>query len=141
MTTGRDIIAKKLKDYREKYNLNQFEFAEECGISRETLSLIERCRTNLTLDTLDLLAVRMNVTVSDLLSNDTLYFLIETKIEAKGITTIMYGIGAIQEYRLIDYVLGISDDEEKVKELIEKFNQNKIDVKHLEELTNGICVI
>ena len=76
MTAGRDIIARKLKSYRNKNKLSQFEFAEECGISRETLSLIERCRTNSTLDTLDLLAVRMNLTISELLSNDTIYFII-----------------------------------------------------------------
>ena len=140
MTTGRDIIARKLKDYREKHNLNQFEFAEECGISRETLSLIERCRTNLTLDTLDLLAVRMNVTVPELLSNDTLYFLIETKFKLKDVTT-TYGIGAVQEYKLVAYVLGISDDEEKVKELVKKFNQEKMDIKYFIDAAKGTCVI
>ncbi len=125
MTTGRDIIAKKLKDYRDKHNINQFEFAEECGISRETLSLIERCRTNLSLDTLDLLAVRMDVSVAELLSNEITYFLVDSKLS--------YGIGAIKEYRLVDCVLDISTNKSEVEKLIQKFNQEQMDIKHLQE--------
>ena len=123
MTTGRDIIAKKLKDYRDKHNINQFEFADEVGISRETLSLIERCRTNLTLDTLDLLAVRMNVTVAELLSNEVTYFLIDSKLS--------YGIGAIKDYNLIDCVLNVSSNEKEVRDLIEKLNREQPDISQL----------
>ena len=125
MTTGRDIIAKKLKDYRDKHNINQFEFAEECGISRETLSLIERCRTNLTLDTLDLLAVRMDVSVAELLSNEIIYFLVDSKLS--------YGIGVIKEYRLVDCVFDVSTNKSEVEKLIQKFNQEQMDIKHLQE--------
>ena len=125
MTTGRDIIAKKLKDYRDKHNINQFEFAEECGISRETLSLIERCRTNLTLDTLDLLAVRMDVSVAELLSKEIVYFLIDSKLS--------YGIGAIKEYRLVDCIFNVSTDKSEVEKLIQKFNQEQMDIAHLQE--------
>lgn len=126
MTTGRDIIAKKLKDYRDKHNINQFEFAEECGISRETLSLIERCRTNLTLDTIDLLAVRMDVSVAELLSNEITYFLIDSKLT--------YGIGAIKDYNLVDCVLDVSSNEKEVRELIAKFNREQMDIKHLRDV-------
>ena len=125
MTTGRDIIARELKDYRDKHNINQFEFAEECGISRETLSLIERCRTNLTLDTLDLLAVRMDVSVAELLSNEITYFLIDSKLS--------YGIGAIKDYNLVDCVLNVSTNEKEVRELIEKFNREQLDINLLRD--------
>lgn len=126
MTTGRSIIAKKLKDYRDKHNINQFEFAEECGISRETLSLIERCKTNLTLDTIDLLAVRMDVSVAELLSKEIIYFLIDSKLS--------YGIGAIKDYNLIDCVLNVSANEKEVRELIEKFNREQLDIKLLRDV-------
>ena len=121
--TGRDTIAKKLKDYRDKHKLNQFEFAEECGISRETLSLIERCKTNLSMDTLDLLAVRMDVTLSELLSNEITYFLIDSKLS--------YGIGAIKDCNLVDCILDVSPNEKEVRELIEKFNREQLDVSQL----------
>ena len=128
MTTGRDIIAKKLKDYRDKHNINQFEFAEECGISRETLSLIERCRTNLTLDTLDLLAVRMNLTISELLSNDTIYFIIENTLNSS------YGIGLMQNYKLADYAQNVSNNEQEVMRLINELNQKQMDIKQFHNL-------
>ncbi len=132
MTTGRDIIARKLKSYRNKNKLSQFEFAEECGISRETLSLIERCRTNSTLDTLDLLAVRMNLTISELLSNDTIYFIIENALNSS------YGIGVMQNYKLVDYAQNVSNNEQEVMRLINELNQKQMDIKQFHNL---FCVI
>ena len=125
MTTGRNIIAQKLKKYRDKNEINQMDFADEVGISRETLSLIERCKTNLTLDTIDLLAVRMDVTVAELLSNEITYFLIDSKLS--------YGIGAIKDYNLVDCVLNVSTNEKEVRELIEKFNREQLDINLLRD--------
>lgn len=66
MTDERELLAIRLKDFREEENLNQFDFAEDCGISKETISLIEREQANVRLDTVQLLACRMGITVSEL---------------------------------------------------------------------------
>lgn len=48
----------------------QFEFASNCGISIETLSLIERQKTNPTLETMQKIAAYTDLTVAELLEID-----------------------------------------------------------------------
>ena len=88
MTSRRDMIAKKLKDYRENHNLNQFEFAEECGISRETLSLGGHAGSPL------LLKIEKGYALLGLLSQS----LMENPISIANIA--MY----VDAYRLLDLV-------------------------------------
>lgn len=61
------ILSKKLKSIREEMNESQMEFAYNCGISTETLSLIEREKVNPNLDTLQKIAAYLGITVSELL--------------------------------------------------------------------------
>lgn len=61
------ILSKKLKSIREEINESQMEFAYNCGISTETLSLIEREKVNPNLDTLQKIAAYLGITVSELL--------------------------------------------------------------------------
>lgn len=60
-------LADAVKLLRKSLHQNQFEFASNCGISIETLSLIERQKTNPTLETIQKIAAYADLTVADLL--------------------------------------------------------------------------
>ena len=64
------ILSRKSKKARKQMKLNQEEFAARCGISTETLSLIERENTDPKLSTIQKIASFLNYTVSDLLKID-----------------------------------------------------------------------
>lgn len=134
MSNERKVLAYKLKEYRKEHRLNQFEFAEDCGISRETLSLIERQAANVTIDTAQLLASRIGVTVSDLLnSSATTYFILPGKVEIEGVKYETYGIGVLKNGIMIDCVHDISADFNKVKSLVNLCNENGLSPLHLHD--------
>lgn len=60
-------LSKKVKEIRQAMNETQFDFAEHCGISVDTLSFIERERTDLRLSTIQKIAAYADMTVSELL--------------------------------------------------------------------------
>lgn len=64
------ILSKNVKKIRKEMKLSQIEFAAECGISTEILSLIEREATNPKLSTLQMIASYTGLTVSELLDVD-----------------------------------------------------------------------
>ena len=63
-------LAQRIKRLRKTMHETQFEFASNCGISIETLSLIERQKTNPTLETMQKIAAYTNLTVAELLEID-----------------------------------------------------------------------
>ncbi len=65
----RRILAENLTDFREFENLSQEEISFRSGISKETISLIERERTNVTLDVLERLASYTGLTIPELLTD------------------------------------------------------------------------
>lgn len=54
--------------YRHDKKESQFEFACNCGISKETLSLIERCEANPSLETMQKIAAYTDATVAEILT-------------------------------------------------------------------------
>lgn len=126
-------LAQKVKQFREANELTQFEFAEDCGISEDLVSLIEREKNNTTLDTLDLLSVRMNISVAELFMTSTLYFLIDSNITIEGTTAKTYGIGVIKDYVLLDHILDISTDREEIQNLVYDLNEYELDAAHFRE--------
>lgn len=135
MIDEKALIAGKLKRFRENNNLNQYEFAEECGISRNLLSLIETESENLTLDTLNLIASRLGVTLSDLLNpSEVLYLVLPSKIVIEDETYDTYGIGVVVDYILEDYILDISVDFEKVYHLVKLCNEEDLSAIHLRDV-------
>lgn len=60
-------LAKAVKTLRKEMQQNQFDFASNCGISIETLSLIEREKTNPRLETIQKIAAYTDLTVAELL--------------------------------------------------------------------------
>ncbi len=137
----REIIAQRIKEYRVKENLNQYEFAEECGISRNLLSLIERKNDNITLDTLMLLSSRMGTTLPQLLRhNEILYFVLPSKIEIEGVVYNTYGIGAIEDYTVVDYILDLSTDFDRVKQFVKLCNDEGLSLIHLRDVAEDFII-
>ena len=64
------ILAKNLICFRESEGLSQEEISFRSGISKETISLIERERTNVTLEVLERLAAYTGLTVPELLTDN-----------------------------------------------------------------------
>lgn len=67
-------LARNIKALREELQESQMEFAAHCGISTESLSLLERERSDPKLSTIQKVAAYTDTTVSDLLD-------VEGKIE------------------------------------------------------------
>ncbi len=62
------LLAKKIRTARKKLRQSQTEFAFNCDISVETLSLIEREETDPRLSTIQKIAAYLGTTVRELLS-------------------------------------------------------------------------
>jgi len=67
----RTILAEKIRSYRHAKNLSQEELAEKCGLHRTYVGSVERCERNVTLSTLEVLASALDVSVPELLSQDS----------------------------------------------------------------------
>lgn len=61
-----EILSENIRKIRKFLKQNQFEFAENCGISVETLSLIERKKADPQLSTIQKIAAYTDTLVSDL---------------------------------------------------------------------------
>lgn len=132
MTNEREIFAQNLKAYREVHHLNQYEFAEDCGISRDTLSLIECQRENFTIDTLQLFAAKIGCSAADLLSPSPIrYHLTTVKKTIEDENSVCYGIAAVKNKTVINSVEDISDDYNKVLSLLRFCDDNKLDPEYL----------
>jgi transcriptional regulator with XRE-family HTH domain len=64
----REILSLNIKAYRVKEGLSQDEFAARCGLHRTYIGSVERQERNVTLETLNQLAVSMGVSAADLLT-------------------------------------------------------------------------
>lgn len=64
------ILAENLKKIRKNMKKSQMEFAAECGISTEILSLIEREKTDPKLSTIQKIAAYTDYTVAELVTKD-----------------------------------------------------------------------
>ncbi len=64
------ILSQKLKSIRKELHQSQMEFAFNCGVSTETISLIERKKASPNLDTVQKIASYLGITVSELLMVD-----------------------------------------------------------------------
>lgn len=62
MATIRQIIAKQVKEAREKKGLTQAEVAQKAGLTSNYLAMIERAEANVSLEKLDKIGKVLNVT-------------------------------------------------------------------------------
>ena len=137
----KSTLATKLKEFRKEQNLNQFEFAEDCGLSKETISLIEREKGNITLDTTQLLACRIGVTVSELLnSSNVTYFVMPGVVEIENEKHTTYGIGAIHNGVLVTEIRDISTNYNKIKNLVYLCNDENLSPIHLMDVVEDFIV-
>ena len=66
-----EALSKRLKMIRKETHQNQIDFAGNCGVSVETLSLIECEKSDPKLSTMQKIAAYTNMTVSQLLDTET----------------------------------------------------------------------
>ena len=66
----RKILADNLWDFRNVEGISQMEISFRTGISKDTISLIERQRANVTLDSLEKLACYTGLTIPELLTEN-----------------------------------------------------------------------
>ncbi|MGA2940072.1 MAG: helix-turn-helix transcriptional regulator [Syntrophobacteraceae bacterium] len=64
----RRILARNLRKYRKQENLSQEQFAAICGLHRTYVGSVERCERNVTLNTLQIFASVLGVSVAELLT-------------------------------------------------------------------------
>jgi transcriptional regulator with XRE-family HTH domain len=61
------VVASNLRKLRQEIGISQEELAEKCGLHRTYIGSIERSERNITLQTLEKLAVSLGVSPLDLL--------------------------------------------------------------------------
>lgn len=65
----RKILAENLLDFRKLEGISQLEMSFRTGISKDTISLIERECTNVTLDVLEKIASYLGLTIPELFTD------------------------------------------------------------------------
>lgn len=64
----RTALANYIKDFRKTHRESQEEFAENCGLSKDFLSLVERERANPSLEAMQKIASYTGETVAEILT-------------------------------------------------------------------------
>lgn len=64
---GRKIIAKNLQYYRNAKKLTREELSLNLGLDNSYISKLEKCKINISIDTLTKIATKLNIQISDLL--------------------------------------------------------------------------
>ena len=77
-----EVLAKKVKQIRKNIKMSQMEFSEKCDISHDTLSLIERCKIETKIDTIQKIAAYVGCEVIDLISDEIGYIKLYRKAMA-----------------------------------------------------------
>lgn len=138
MTQELKNLAKNMREYREAKAMNQYEFSEECGINKDTVSRIERERENITIDTLHAIAAGMNCTIAELISPPSMYILISSEEEAEdGKTVKTYGIGAMTGYEITESYPSLTADYQKAKKFVALCNDQELEVCHLKDVAEN----
>lgn len=152
----RKILADNLIKYRKENHLSQYEMAMECGISKETLSLIERESINPTLETIQKCAAYIGEPVAKLISNpknmlmeyEKMYFpycSIKHKANNYSSTYDTYGIGLLSEPKnefleLLDFVADICINYTDIVCLINLLNYFDVSANHFRDIIEDYIV-
>ena len=67
----RQILAENIRAYRKSKRMSQEEFAHTCNLHRTYVGSVERAERNVSLSTLEILSVALDVSVSALLTKRT----------------------------------------------------------------------
>lgn len=63
-----EIFAKRLREMRIKRGLTQYELAEKCLFSKSAIGLLENCRIQPCVNTVNFIAKKLDCTIYDLLT-------------------------------------------------------------------------
>lgn len=134
-----EALAKKLKELRKKMDLSQMELAAECGISTETLSLIERQKADPRLSTIQKIAAFADCEVTELLKVERrdklncIYKLGSGYIfDEDGNAVVTYGIVAVDsEGNILKSVPDVFLDKAQAEKFIRLCNSQKLELIHL----------
>ena len=69
---GRKLVAANLRRLRHEKRISQEELSERCGHHRTYISQLERCRTNVSVDSLTRLARTLEVQLSEFFRSESL---------------------------------------------------------------------
>ncbi len=66
----REILAKNIKNHRNKNNISQESFADLVGLHRTYIGAVERSERNISIDNIEKIAKAMKISASDLLKEE-----------------------------------------------------------------------
>ena len=66
----REIFGLRVKELRKSSQLSQEAFADKCGLARSYMSRIERGKSNVSLDAIEIIAHALGVVEADLLKRE-----------------------------------------------------------------------
>jgi len=64
---GRKIVSKNIKKFREINNITREELSLSIGFDNSYISKLEKCKINISIDTLEKIANKLNIQIIDLL--------------------------------------------------------------------------
>ena len=84
----RNIIGNNLKYYRYQQGKSQEKFYTELGLNFEYYADVERGRKNISVDYIELLASKLNISSADLVTLDNTKIITKKRIDAKDKTLV-----------------------------------------------------
>ncbi len=138
-----EVLSENIRKIRKFLKQNQFEFAENCGISVETLSLIERKKADPRLSTIQKIAAYTDTLVSDLVdigvmgyNMNYIYKIREDLIKDEyGTDVKVYGMDVFRmvcmEMKLVLSIPDIFADFNKIQRLVNLCNINRVSILHI----------
>jgi transcriptional regulator with XRE-family HTH domain len=73
MQTAKELLGMRIKEVRKARQLSQEKLAEKVGVDPKQISRIEGGKSAPSLDTLEAIAVNLEVTIKELFDSSTLY--------------------------------------------------------------------
>ena len=137
-----EVLAKKLKELRKMMDLSQMELAAECGISTETLSLLERQKVDPKLSTIQKIAAFANCEVVDLLKVERgdkancIYKLGTGYVfDEDGNAVVTYGIVVVDsDGNIFETIPDVFLDQMRAERFIHLCNAEKLELIHLPDV-------
>lgn len=74
-------------------------------------------------------------------NNEVLYFVLACEVNIEGILYNTYGIGAVKNNILVDYILDLSIDFKKVKSFVNLCNENNLSLIHFKDVAEDLLIV
>ncbi len=89
----------------------------------------------ITYNSLIFLSAKIKEILQPHIKNDSVfYFTLSSKVEIEDVTYDTYGIGAIKNGEIADYILDLSTEFENVKSLVDLCNNKELSLIHLRDV-------